>query len=314
MAVIATVTLNPALDIAASAPEVAPTIKVRCSAPSVQAGGGGINVARVAERFGAEAHMVFLAGGATGERLTALLRAETKNASAIASHGDTRESFTVTDARTHEQFRFVFPGPAITESEAAAVVTTLAALEPAPNVIVFSGSIPAGLPPTFGAQLAGLAQKTGARTVVDGPADLLAATRGAYLIKPNERELGALAGRTLARDGEVIAAAREAIRAGIAQNVLVSMGERGALLVSEAEALHYGVPPVTLVSAVGAGDSMVGALTASLAAGTALEDAVLQGAAAGSAALLTPGTDLCWAADAARLLPEITRTAVTGGA
>ncbi|MEM8662705.1 MAG: 1-phosphofructokinase family hexose kinase [Pseudomonadota bacterium] len=305
MSVIATITLNPALDIAAAAPEVKPTIKVRCGVPTVQAGGGGINVARVAERFGASARPILLTGGASGDRLVALLKAEGLTPVNVPIAGETRESFTVNEAATHEQYRFVLPGPTVDGAEAEAVLVALKALDPLPEIVVFSGSHPPGLPASFAADLASATAAVGARFIVDGPAAILEHTHSADLVKPNERELSDLVGRPLGTTEAIFGAAREIIAGDMTDAVLVSMGEAGALLVTEAGATHYSVPKLELVSAVGAGDSMVGALSAALASGKDLVEAAAIGAAAGSAAIMTPGTDLCRPEDAERLLPSI---------
>ena len=71
--------------------------------------------------------------------------------------------------------------------------------------------------------------------------------------------------------------------------------------------IAYRAPRVALVSAVGAGDSMVCGILAALDSGRDLEDAVAQGVAAGSAALLTPGTELCDPAQAMRLYRDVGR-------
>ncbi|MEO1103773.1 MAG: 1-phosphofructokinase family hexose kinase [Pseudomonadota bacterium] len=310
MSHIATITLNPALDIAVAAPQVLPTIKIRCGPPTVQAGGGGINVARVAARFGATTSPIVLAGGASGGRILSLMHEEGLSPIEIAISGETRESLTVTEGSSHEQFRFVLPGPTITADEAAATLAAVRAMDPCPSVVVVSGSHPAGLEASFFADLVDTVRGEGARLIVDGPAPVLQATHGAYLIKPNERELGDLCGRSVHSQEAAVAAARDVIGMGIAHNVLVSMGEAGAFLVTEASAWHYKVPPVELVSAVGAGDSMVGALATALASGVAIEDAVTRGAAAGTAAILTPGTDLCTPEDTERFLPMVTRAEV----
>lgn len=312
MTTIATLTLNPAIDIAATAPEVVPTIKIRCGDATVQAGGGGINVARVATRFGRSAVPIVIAGGATGERLLALLAEEGLSPSVVRTAHETRESFTVTDARSHEQFRFVLPGPTLAGGETDAVLEALAGLRAFPSLVVLSGSHPAGVPETFIADLSALVRKHGAQLIVDGPGEVLCAARDATLIKPNERELAALSGRPLPTRSAIIAAARQAIRDGLSRNVLVSMGGDGALLVTAERVWRYAVPPVNLVSAVGAGDSMVGSIAVALAAGEPLEAAVARGAAAGSAALLTRGTDLCRPEDVERLLPDISQTIVEG--
>ncbi|MBJ3778010.1 1-phosphofructokinase family hexose kinase [Acuticoccus mangrovi] len=305
MVAIASITMNPAVDVSTTAPGIAPTVKIRCSEPHVQAGGGGINVARVATRFGAEALALFTAGGPNGDHLSKLLKDEGVPIEPIPIAADTRESLTVTEATSGDQYRFVFPGPTISPEEEKRVLAAVDALA-APPFLVVSGSLPSGLSAGFLATLAERAAATGAKLVVDGPAPVVKASRGAFLVKPNITELEDIVGAPLPDDGARVGAARRLIEQGISTIVLISLGSDGALLVSDDAARLYTSPPVDLVSAVGAGDSMVGGLLVGLAHGASLEDAVAMGVAAGAAAILTPDTELCRPEDARRLLADVT--------
>lgn len=304
MAAIATITMNPAVDLSSTAPLVEPTAKLRCDTPHVQAGGGGINVSRVAHRFGVDTVAVFTAGGANGQRLVELAREDGYEVRPVEIAGTTRESITVTDRRNGDQYRFVFPGPTIRPEEEAAVLAIVRGLSSS-SYVVHSGSLPPGLSDGFLPALAEAARTSGARLVIDGPGDALACCRGAFLVKPNLVELENVAGRSLATRDDIVAAARAVTGSGAASNVLVSMGADGALLVTEGPVTFLRSPEVELVSAVGAGDSMVGGLLAALVSGKSLEEAAVVGTAAGAAAILTPDTDLCRIEDVERLLPEV---------
>jgi len=76
MTSILTVTPNPAIDISTSTEHVAPIRKLRCTTVRRDAGGGGINVARVVRRLGSDVTAVYPAGGATGQLLRRLSRAK----------------------------------------------------------------------------------------------------------------------------------------------------------------------------------------------------------------------------------------------
>jgi 6-phosphofructokinase 2 len=306
---IATITTNPAVDVASTAPAVEPTRKLRCEAPHVQAGGGGINVSRVVDRFGVATVAVFTAGGPNGLRLTGLVRADGLDARPVEIAQETRESFTITDGRNGDQYRFVFPGPALGPGEEEKVLDAVRAL-PSPAFVVHSGSLPPGVSEGFFAALADAAAACGARVVIDGPGEALARCRGAFLVKPNHVELEALVGHPVPERADRIAAARTVVERGIAENVLVSLGPDGALLITPEETFAYSSPDVELVSAVGAGDSMVGGLLAALARGESLAEAAAWGTAAGAAAILTPDTDLCRREDVERLRPEVGTTLI----
>ncbi|WP_457089844.1 1-phosphofructokinase family hexose kinase [Microvirga sp. P5_D2] len=297
-----TLTMNPALDIATSADAVIPTDKIRCGAPRYDPGGGGINVARVIRTLGGDAFAVFPAGGAVGMALDALLDREHILYCRVPIMGVTRESFTVDERRSGQQYRFVLPGPTLAEEEWQACLARLARLAESARFIVASGSLPPGAPADFFQQVADLAKHLGTRFVLDTSGDALRQTRsGVYLLKPSLRELQEWVGRDLPEEADQIAAARSLIAQGVSEVMVVSLGAKGALLVSAEEAEWLAPIAVPIRSAVGAGDSMVGAIVFGLTRGLDLHHAVRLGMAAGAATLMTPGTELCQREDVERL-------------
>ncbi|WP_448661426.1 1-phosphofructokinase family hexose kinase [Sphingomonas sp. CJ20] len=306
MPAIATLTLNPALDVTTDTDHVRPTHKLRCTPPGFEPGGGGINVARVVHALGGDVTAVFPCGGPAGAMIAELLAAAGVPAEVIAIPGATRESFTVNDLQSGEQFRFVLPGPPLDADAQAAVLARLRALPGPIAYIVASGSLPPGCDGTILATLAAQCRADGVRLVIDTSGPALAGCEGAraYLLKPSLREVEDLLGRTLDSEDAEVAAAREMRARGFAEVIVVSLAERGALMVADGVALRVPAVPVPPGSAVGAGDAMTAAITLALARGQHLEDALLFGVAAGAAALMTPGTELARRADVERLYAE----------
>jgi len=298
---IVTLTLNPALDLATAIERLRPTEKLRCSAPQIDPGGGGINVARVIHELGGAATAVFPIGGPSGALIVELLRTAGIACDTVPIAGVTRESFSVTERASGLQYRFVLPGPELDERACSALAGRIAALRPA--WLVLSGSFPPALPLAFAGRIGAAVRAAGARLILDTGAELAAISRatGAWLVKPNRSELEAAAGTPLGSPAAIAAAARELIRQGAAQSVVVSLGPDGALFVDGGGERHLPAPAVDPVSAVGAGDAMVAALTLALARGAPIEAALRYGVAAGAAALLTPGTRLVRRADVERL-------------
>lgn len=301
---IATLTLNPAMDLAVRTPRVVATEKLRCSAPRHDPGGGGINVARVVSTLGGDALAVYPAGGPFGEMLRRALDAIGLAHLPVAISGDTRESFTVDEQASGLQYRFVLPGPRLSEQERLGCLAALRGLHPAPAYLVVSGSFTPGIEPSFFDELLALAGQVGARLVVDLTGEPLAyAARrgGAYLIKPSLNELASLIGRMPESEREQEGALRELIAAGAAEVIVLSLGAAGALYASGDRLERISAPSVPMVSAVGAGDSMLGAVVLALAQGRELGDAVRYGVAAGAATVMRPGTQLCLREDVERL-------------
>ena len=302
---IVTLTLNPALDVATRVHSVAPEIKLRCGAPNIDAGGGGINVSRAIRFLGGESTAVYAAGGHNGAMLQQLLEAECIDNRAVPITGVTRQSFVVYEESTTLQYRFNMPGPALGADEWIACLEALFNLEPA--YIVASGSLPDGVPIEFYGEITRYARQYDIRVILDTAGDALhrAFGTGVFLMKPNLRELELFAGEKLRDEAHIKTVARRLIAEGLSQVLVVSMGAAGAALTTADRYLHQRAPLVKAQSKVGAGDSMLAGLVLRLAQGGSLEEALRYGIAAGSAAVMSPGTQLCQKRDADRLYQEL---------
>jgi len=308
MADIVTFTINPSIDISTSLDRVAPIHKLRCAAPRRDPGGGGINVARVVTRFEGSVKAVFAAGGATGELLARLVERENIPNQVVRVSDETRESFTVFENSSGQEYRFILPGPTLRDNEWRRCVDALAKLDDNPRFIVASGSLPPGVPSDFYAHIAHYCSERDTKFVLDtsGPPLAAALKKGVYLIKPNLRELRELVGAALDDEGAWVGACRQLTETGRSEIVALTLGDQGALLVTRENAWRAPALPITPASAVGAGDSFLGAMVSSLAKGQSVDDAFRYGVAAGSAALLSPGTGLCCRDDVERLYPNVT--------
>ncbi|EGT5659493.1 6-phosphofructokinase II [Cronobacter dublinensis] len=290
-----TLTLAPSLDSATLTPQIYPEGKLRCSAPVFEPGGGGINVARAIVHLGGSATALFPAGGATGEHLVSLLHDEQVAVETISARDWTRQNLHVHVESTGEQYRFVMPGAALTDDELRQLEEKVLAIEPG-AILVISGSLPPGVGVEKLQQLIKAARQKGIRLIVDSSGDALAAALDVgdiELVKPNQKELAALVKRSLDAPDDVRQAAMELVQQGKARRVVVSLGPQGALGVDGSDCVQVVPPPMKSQSTVGAGDSMVGAMTLRLAQDAPLLDMVRYGVAAGSAATINQGTRLC---------------------
>lgn len=304
---IVTVTLNPAIDVTTSVARIAPAHKLRCARERRDAGGGGVNVARVIRRLGGDVAAAYPAGGPIGALLERLVGAEGVPSCVAPIVGDTRESFTVFEEDTKREYRFVLPGPELSEPEWRSCLAEFDAAQAGARFMVASGSLCPGVPDDFHARLAASAKRRGVRFVLDASGQALRAAldEGVSLVKPNLRELEDLTGAPLPDQQSRVEACRRLVLERRAEAVALTLGAEGALLVARERAWTAAAPPLEVVSSVGAGDSFLGAMLYALAAERSLEDALRYGVAAGAAALLTPGTELCRRDDVERLVPEI---------
>ena len=155
-------TMNPSVDLATETESVVPTHKLRCGDTLHDAGGGGINVARVLTRLGGECTSLCPTGGSAGHWLETRMREEGIPSVFLPIADETRVSFTVHEHSTGAEFRFVMPGPHLTEPEWQACLSQLEQMPEFPDLLVASGSLPPGVPVDFYARLARLCRERGA--------------------------------------------------------------------------------------------------------------------------------------------------------
>jgi 6-phosphofructokinase 2 len=308
---ILTITLNPALDVLTTIDKVSDTHKMRCGEVLKHPGGGGVNVARVLHRLGANCVALYVAGGVTGERHHKLMNAEKVRCHVMPITQETRESFSVHELSSGHDFRFVLPGPNVTAAEYEACFNYVAQHLPK-EFLVISGGLAPGIPVDFFARLVKLAKQNNVRVVLDanGPALQAGLQEGVTLFKPSLRELRELTGQDLPDEASWKNAAQQLIDRHQAKIVALSLGDEGAMVVTATESWRARSLKVNVKTTIGAGDSFVGGMVWSLARGDSLLKAFQYGMASGAAALLAPGTSLCQAADVHRLLPELVVHAV----
>ena len=167
---IATLTVNPAVDVAAEAAEVRPVHKIRTFGDRYDPGGGGINVARVAHELGGDTTAVFAAGGVTGRFVEEMLSQAGVPTSCIPIRGPTRISLTVREQASGSEYRFVPQGPRLDSAECTTILRALDAIEA--DWLVASGSLTPGVPAEFYASVAQTAARRGIKFALDtsGPA------------------------------------------------------------------------------------------------------------------------------------------------
>jgi len=286
--------MNPAVDRFLEVARISPGRKMHCPAPIYLPGGGGITVSRAIRRLGGSSTAIFPAGGAPGALLATMLQREEIPVNAIRIADSTRENVNVVERSTGHDLRFVVPGPEIAMDEWRRCLDALRGHQPAPDFVVASGSLPPSVPVDFYGRVAAIAREKGFRLIIDTSGEPLrhAATEGTYLLKPNVAELSVIAGGAIS-EMVVEGAARSIVAAGRAEVVVVSTGAAGAMLVDARGLRRVAAPIVPIANRAGAGDSMVAGIAVALARGWDIDDAVQFGVAAGSAAVIAPGHQLC---------------------
>lgn len=280
---IATLTMNPCIDLLCEADTVdLDGHKTRCSEPVARPGGGGINVAREVRALGGEVVAVYACGGAPGRALTRLLEQDGVRRRPVAITGSIRQNIALSARDGSQRLHLVFPGPTLSAKESEDCAAALLQLDPAPDYVVLSGSLPPGVPRDFYADLAGRCSARGSRVIVDtsGPALESVLQAGVFLVKPNRSEFERLFGLDPGDCDACVAEMEVLVARGGARAMVVTLGADGALLIGEGYRVQVKPPPAEAGNAVGAGDSLVAALVHRLDRDGSLLEGLVSGVAA----------------------------------
>ncbi|ADV50309.1 1-phosphofructokinase family hexose kinase [Cellulophaga sp. E16_2] len=300
---IITLTVNPAIDKSTTVNGIKPNSKLRCEQPIFEAGGGGINVSKVLQKLGQDSLCMYLAGGYTGAYFKTLLSETGIQQECISIKGITRENLAVTDVNCHQQYRFGMPGPEISEEECEETIKRLDKLLTEGTFLVASGSLSLGMPLDFYARIAKLVLAKKAKLILDtsGEPLIIGAQAGAFLIKPNLGELSRLCGVAEISFADLKPLAQKFIKNNPCELMVVSLGAQGALVITEDYHEHINAPVVYQNSTIGAGDSMVAGMVYALANNKPISEIAKFGVACGTAATMTPGSQLCTIEDVNKL-------------
>lgn len=281
-----TVTLNPSIDYFVKIRNFEFGRTNRTTSELMIPGGKGINVSLMLHSLGMDSIPVGFTAGFVGQEIERLLQSEDINPSFIHCSGCSRINVKL---QNFEGTEINGMGPEISEDHIQSLMEKLKDLSEG-DYLVLAGSISRNLPDTIYSDLCAKLENRGIRIVIDATGQPLLDTLPyhPFLIKPNIDELSEVCGRELFMTDDIIDAAMELQDKG-AENVLVSMGSKGAVLVDHKGVLHKGrAPEGHVVNAVGAGDSMLaGFLYGYEQSQGDYEEAFRYGIASGSASAFT---------------------------
>jgi 1-phosphofructokinase family hexose kinase len=227
-------------------------------------------------------------GGETGEAIRREFAKIGVTARWIETNAPTRVCTTILDRQTGITTELVENAGSISENELARFTAAYVEEARAADVVVLTGSFPAGVPATFYRELL---ENTSGRVVLDAQGEPLleALEQKPFIVKPNRQELANTLGRRLDSDADLHAAMRELCRRG-AQWVVVTQGKERVWIASERELYSATPPAVDVVNPIGSGDCLAAGIAVGLARGEGIADAVRYGmaAAADNASRLLP--------------------------
>ena len=277
-----TVTFNPSLDYIVGTEGFQLGNTNRTVSELMLPGGKGINVSTVLKNLGIESTALGFTAGFTGEEI----RRRVDGLGLRSEFIDVGNGFSRINVKMKEfdGTEINGQGPVIGENAVGRLMERLDSLEEG-DTLVLAGSIPASMPDSIYSDILARLEGKGVVSIVDATKDLLlnVLKYRPFLIKPNHHELGEIFGVELESREDVVPYAEKLQEQG-AQNVLVSMGGKGAVLLDTEGSVHMlPVPKGTLVNAVGSGDSMVAGFLAGWTEKKDYEHAFRMGISAGSA-------------------------------
>ena len=303
---IATITLNPSLDEHIVVRGLVVEETNRWHRLRRYAGGKGIDVSRAIHEMGGVSIAYGFIGGANGRTMEILLDEEGVLFSFTPIKQETRTNFIITDTKTSQQTRIGAPGPHIAKGELERFLKKMRKMRPSPDLLVAGGSVPPGVPDSIYYQIVTEAKSYGVRTILDSEGQWFEEGIKAkpYLIKPNVHEAEMLLGRELPTEEAIVEATFDLVDMGV-EIAVISRGKEGIIAATKGSLYKAVSPPVKVKSKVGAGDCTIAGLASKLAYGEPLVEACKLAVAMGTAAVLTPGTELCHKEDVERLLPQV---------
>ncbi|MGC9796664.1 1-phosphofructokinase family hexose kinase [Fervidobacterium riparium] len=300
-----TLTMNPCLDRYIYVDELILDDTIRAQKVVDYPAGKGIDVSRVIKELGGVSIAIALVGGDNGRKLEEMLDREGVIYSSIRVPQETRMNVILETNKG--QYRISMPGEKISVKKLQVVLEVLNALVRPGDVVVVSGSLPKGVVAEFYTGIVFSLKQWGATVYFDADGDKLKAGLIGQpdYIKPNLHEFQRLIGKHVSRHVEIVEEARKIINIHELKGILLTLGGDGAYFISKDKVLYTKTIKVNVKSAVGAGDSFLAGFVLKKAEGTSDEEALRWANAAGTAAVMTPGTRLCRRNDVEKLIEKV---------
>ena len=303
---IITITLNPAFDVHCSAEHFEACHENLATITEREAGGKGVNISRALTMNGVDNLALLAVGDANGADFCRELDKDGMTYEAIELKGRIRENITI-HTKDAPETRLSFTGFATDESLLSKFEEKLLPMLESGDIVTFTGSVPSGISMAAVKGFIANIKNTGAKVVIDSRSfkkDDLIETKP-WLIKPNEEEIAVYLGREIDSFESVMDGAMALYESGI-ENVMISLGSKGALLVCADGAFIAHPPKIKAISTIGAGDSSIGGFLAAAAAGKRSDEMIKTAVSFGSAACMSAGTRPPMPADVAKIYADVT--------
>ncbi|MDK4441000.1 1-phosphofructokinase [Enterococcus faecium] len=284
-----TCTMNLAIDLFIETEEMHPFMVNRTKEDDIQANGKGVNVSLVLKMLDFPTTALGFSAGFTGKYIEDYLQQKQIQTEFIEVPGMTRINVFTQVNQTGEEYKLVNQGPEIPQTAVHNFLNQIRALQ-AEDYLCVSGSLPRGLSPKVLIEISRICQEKGIHLIIDSSdqeaMDCL--PYRPFLLKPNEEELSSWFGRKMVTDEDYFVYGQRLVELG-AENVLLSLGEKGAILFTKDRVFRGNSPKGKVVNTACAGDTMLGAFLAGYMNRRPLDETLRKSIAAGSSTAFRKG-------------------------
>lgn len=300
-----TCTLNPAIDLFIETDHLKPEVVNRTNSYDIQPNGKGVNVSFILKHLGVDNTAWGVGGGFTSNFIEESLQKKGIATDFTHIDGISRINVFTRVVDTDTEYKEVNNGPEVSEDKVTEFLQKVAKLTNDDSLVV-SGSFSKGIPANIIVKISEMAEKQGFKLIIDTsyPEVVDAIGHKPFLIKPNDEELLSWFDQPSTEDIDVLVKySKELLKKG-AQNILLSLGAKGALFVNEDYVLFGNAPKIKVVNTACSGDTMLGTFLAGLEQKMSLEDNLQRSIAAASSTAASAGlTDF---KDVDKLMQQIT--------
>lgn len=312
---ILTVTLNPALDKILVVDKIIPRTTVRANEVIIDIGGKGTHVAWVLGKMGYGSTALGLLAGETGKKIEGMLKDVQVNTDFLWLPGESRNSIIVMEVSTGSSLMFAERGFDVEPKYVDQLLAQMEEYCPKAVYTVISGGVPPTIRTSVYAEMVQVAKGAGSKTILDASGQYLqeGIKASPWLVKPNQVELNQIYGTHAETIQDLAALGQRVLQDFGITWLVVSLAERGCLVLGPDTNLWVQPPEVKEINSVGCGDVFLAGLTARLNEGVPMEAAVIFASALGATKAATMGTathDVEWAN---RMLDQVKVINLDGG-
>ena len=284
-----TCTLNLAIDLFIETDTMEPFTVNRTKDDDIQANGKGVNVSLILKMLGVDTTALGFRAGFTGNYIEDYLQEKEISTDFIEVPGMTRINVFTQVNQTKEEYKLVNQGPEIPPEKVEAFLNQIRSLQ-SEDYLCISGSLPRGMEPNILVDISQICQERGVHLIIDSSykevMDCL--PYGPFLLKPNEEELASWFDERIDSEEAYLFYGQQLLEAG-AQNVLLSLGNGGAIFFSRDRIIRGNSPKGKVVNTACAGDTLLGTFLAGYLTKLPLKETLRKSLAAGSSTAFRKG-------------------------